>query len=479
MRARKELALKVIQTTDTITNIAKEVNVSRKFVHAQKAKALSGINAVFEEANATADVLYSIPVTKNWIKQFVLSLIFDCRSSFRGIIKALKSLLDYEISIGTICNILKSILPDARVINGAQNLSGVKTGAHDEIFNGNKPVLTGVDSDSLYCYLLSQEQHRDGDTWAITLWDLKSQEFNPERVVADDGDGLRLGHHIALPDTPCDQDHFHIIKKLIEMRRFFRNRLKSSISYTFHIQSKMEKAKEQGHSQRLSRKLGMAMKNEKSLRHISQTIDTLVNWMTHDVLNLAGASKHIRLENFDFIVEELMKIEKWHPHRIASVRVTLQNQRESLFSFVDVLESKFEKIAQDFSCAINPIVQMGELMRCHYGSAHYAIRSLPLQEQLGDDFDSIEDAVLVAMQTIHRTSGMVENFNSRLKPYFYLRREIGNGYLDLLQFYLNHSPFMRSSNPTRVNKSAAEVLNGKSHPHWLEMLGFTTFKRAA
>ena len=58
------------------------------------------------------------------------------------------------------------------------------------------------------------------------------------------------------------------------------------------------------------------------------------------------------------------------------------------------------------------------------------------------------------------------------------REEVGHGYLGLLQFFLNHKPFLRSGRPHRVGKTPAEILNGKSHPNWLEMLGYTQFKRA-
>ncbi len=74
---------------------------------------------------------------------------------------------------------------------------------------------------------------------------------------------------------------------------------------------------------------------------------------------------------------------------------------------------------------------------------------------------------------------MVENLNSRLRPYFSLRKEIGNQYLNLLQFYLSHTPFPRSENPKRVGKTAAELLTNKPHPNWLEMLGHKRFKHAA
>ena len=58
------------------------------------------------------------------------------------------------------------------------------------------------------------------------------------------------------------------------------------------------------------------------------------------------------------------------------------------------------------------------------------------------------------------------------RSYFYLRRELGSGYLELLQFFLNHRRFLRSEHPERVNKSPAELLTGQPHPHWLEMLGY-------
>ena len=74
---------------------------------------------------------------------------------------------------------------------------------------------------------------------------------------------------------------------------------------------------------------------------------------------------------------------------------------------------------------------------------------------------------------------MVENLNSRISPYFFLRREIGFGYLDLLQFYLNHNPFQRSARPERINKSPAEILTGKTPPHWLEIVSYQQFKKAA
>src|SRR5262249_59374602 len=76
----------------------------------------------------------------------------------------------------------------------------------------------------------------------------------------------------------------------------------------------------------------------------------------------------------------------------------------------------------------------------------------------------------VARRTV-RASSVVENRNSRLRNYFFLRRQLGPDYLHLLQFCLNHRRFLRSEHPERVDHSPAELLTGQPHAHWLELLG--------
>lgn len=51
----------------------------------------------------------------------------------------------------------------------------------------------GADVDSTYCYLLSLEDHRDGDTWGLRLLELHDRGFQPEATIADAGSGLRAG----------------------------------------------------------------------------------------------------------------------------------------------------------------------------------------------------------------------------------------------------------------------------------------------
>ncbi len=104
-------------------------------------------------------------------------------------------------------------------------------------------------------------------------------------------------------------------------------------------------------------------------------------------------------------------------------------------------------------------------------------REAALRSQLGSrHFPLRAAAAEVARQTV-RASSLVENLNSRLRNYFFLRRHLGPDYLALLQFFLNHRRFVRSERPERFGKSPAELLSGTPHPHWLDMLGYVRFSR--
>ena len=89
----------------------------------------------------------------------------------------------------------------------------------------------------------------------------------------------------------------------------------------------------------------------------------------------------------------------------------------------------------------------------------------------------MREAVTQLLGQVVRASSVIENLNSRLRSYFFLRRHLGGDYLALLQFFLNQRRFVRSEHPERAGKSPAELLTGKTQPHWLESLGYTRFSR--
>jgi hypothetical protein len=476
LQGKISLGLQAITKKKPIVSLASENQVSRKFVQIQKDKISTGIENAFSTKESEG-VLFYLPVTLDWIKQFVVTLALDCRASFRGIIKAADNLLDYGIPIGTIFNILNDAIQKAKIINRTQDLSNVKIAAPDELFQNNHPVLAGVDTASLYCYLLAEEQHRDGDTWAIHLWDLQKQNFNPDYLVADAGSGLRAGHKQALPATACHYDHFHMMQALVKARKHYRNLLKSTITQHLKMLGQMENTKHKNKISKVRTALMMAEKEENRAQYLCDMVVTLSGWLEHDIFNMAGMGPIVRYELFDFVLKEFEKLVSMDPYLHAVVTL-LRNQKNELLAFIEVLDKKFSKLAETHGVSREIIWHICELQRYNHEGDAYAVYSLPLQLKLAERYDVLEEAIILAMNTTERTSSMVENLNSRIRPYLFLRKNIGKEYLELLRFYLNHSRFLRSEHKERVGKSPAELLTKKPHINWLELLGFKQFKRA-
>ena len=149
-----------------------------------------------------------------------------------------------------------------------------------------------------------------------------------------------------------------------------------------------------------------------------------------------------------------------------------------LLAFAWGLDEELERLGQEFQLPADLLRRLlGVLARDERDPRRWT-EEAPLRERLRGRFYEAQAAVAALAQGTVRASSLVENLNSRLRSYFFLRRQLGSEYLTLLQFVLNHRRLERSDRPERVGKTPAELLTGQSHPHWLEMLGYTRFVRA-
>ena len=206
---RQDIGIQVLARTEPVSHIAATHQVSRKFVYQQGAQVQQALDDSFAPSQGADDVLFHLPVTKNWLYQLILGLVLICHSSYRGV-ELFRDLFDVSISVGTVHNRLQATAAQAAELNQSQDLAGIAVGLQDEIFQSNKPVLVGVDAASTYCYLLKLVDHRDEDTWGFHLLDVREQGFAPDYTIADGGSGLRAGQKVAMPAVPCHGDVFHI-----------------------------------------------------------------------------------------------------------------------------------------------------------------------------------------------------------------------------------------------------------------------------
>ena len=248
------------------------------------------------------------------------------------------------------------------------------------------------------------------------------------------------------------------------------------------LQARIGRAGQRDPDRELTTQLERARRTEAHASWLARDVRTLVQWLSHDVLALAGPALATRQELFDFIVVELAAREPEDARRIRPVRVALQNQRDDLLAFARLLDDKLAGIARahamawfricQFYAISEPLVREAcVLHRLPTTSPAYWQGWNRLRARTGARFHALFDAVSRAMADTPRSSSLVENLNSRLRTYFTLRRHLGGSYLDLLRFFLNHRRFVRSRHAERQGKSPRELMTGQGHPHWLTLLG--------
>jgi len=142
---RQDLAIHALARSETVSDLAARRGVNRKFVYQQTHKAVAESDDAFSPVTPDDEMLFELAVTKGWLRQVIVGLTLICRSSCRGVVEFLRDLLGSPVSVGCVHDVLQAATRQASAINHDQDLSSIRVGPHDEIFQGATPVLTGVD----------------------------------------------------------------------------------------------------------------------------------------------------------------------------------------------------------------------------------------------------------------------------------------------------------------------------------------------
>jgi len=263
--------------TATITDLAAGHDVSRKFVYQQANKASAALAEVFSSSAPDDEVLFALPVTKTWLRQLTLGVTLIGHGSYRGVVELMRDLLGVRISEGTVHNVHQAAARQAGAINRGIDLSPIRVGLQDEIFQGSQPVLAGVDARSTYCYLLAAAEHRDADTWGIHLLDASRQGLNPDYTIPDAGQGLRAGQKAAWGDKPCHGDVFHIQHQCESLANTLAGIAKGARSRRKKLQAKNGKARQ---GPEFVERIALAWQAEAGAHTLAVDIRTLIAWLS-------------------------------------------------------------------------------------------------------------------------------------------------------------------------------------------------------
>lgn len=475
---RLGLAKLALQRAHPITRLAEDHGVSRKFVYEQQHHAEAAIERAFEPESLPEGFLGWLPVTRSWIERTILSTALEGHGSIRGICEHVESMTSRSVSEGYVCGVLRDAAARARVINDSQDLSGIHEGAHDEIFSQRTPVLTGVEPASTFIYLLEPARSRDEVAWWAVLTEKRERQGLSLAVSilakpacwSDAASGLRAGVKATFPDIDLRGDVFHVQAEVSEMMTYLENRAYARLGHLEDEERKMARAKKRSAGKGRSKRLALARERARDAMALFDEMVVLAGWWKEQI-QLIGPDLPHRQELYDWLIHE-METRAWRSHRIGPVVTYLKNQRDSLLAFVPEIQCGLKQIAQDLQVSLALVDVVYHQFALDPDDPRQDVAQCRLAEEAPEKTDAIVEAIADLLDRVLRASSAVENINSILRGYFFLRRSIGHAFLDLLRFYLNHRRFRRSERPERVGKSPRELLTGQTHAHWLELLGY-------
>ena len=292
---------------------------------------------------------------------------------------------------------------------------------------------------------------------------LADQGFAPEATIADGAGGLRAGQEQALPEVPCRGDVFHCLYEVTPLVRYLENRAHDAMDAVEKLKRQQKRHQRSKGRKNLSvvRRLHLAERAEAKAITLADDVATLARWLQGDILAVAGPDHGTRLLLLDLVVAELASREPWCEHRIRPVRSMPANQGKDLLAFARQLDEDLGTLAEQWQVDEPTVREMLQTQQMAETDPKRWHREAALRQQLGGRYYALSEAVKELSAGVVRASSLVENVNSRLRGYFFLRRQRWPDYLQLLRFYLNHRRFPKSEQEYRVGKSPAEVLNGE------------------
>lgn len=409
----------------------------------------------------------SININKETIKRIIISCAVECKGSIEDIQAHLENIYDIHISEGSISNILTEVAEKAKVFNDSISLDTIKIGVSDEIFQAGDPVLVGVDPLSTYVYLMNRSEKRDSVSWWMAYCEKQeNQELNLEESITDGGLGMKKGIKEVYENIHEQYDIFHMLMKFTKAANIYENKVYALINTEYNFQKKLLKKKPKVTPEEYAK---ACLKSSITIEKYD-VLKILIKWIK-ELLNFGGYSYKDKSELIDFILEEFNHIEINSTYLDESIK-TLNSNKKALLSFTEKAEKLFLELAMEENIRLDTLNLFWQQHGTSNNTNKYWILDSKLKSRLGNNYGRIKTKVTEILKTIVRCSSIVENINSQIRPYLFLKRVLKGKFLDLLQFYLNTRKYLNSRVKQRKGKSPLELLTGKDYGNWIDILGY-------
>ena len=453
-----------------ITRIAQSYQVSRLFVYKLVWQLLTVYALRVCEVSAAQAI-------RTEVDRHILLLRLEGHCALESISQIIKQLGLPNASVGYISQRLTAYaraLPQ-EVVSGAP----IVLLLCDEIFTLGQPILLTVEPRSLAILKIELVDNRAAETWK-KHWEALADAGLIEHptVVADQGAGLVKG--CALMGLMHHPDLFHRLRPLAMFgERFYRQAL-AAIAWEYE-----RGGLESGRSE------PVITKRMASYEAAKAAADEKISRYDHFCYLWAELRKALELFNSEGRIQDgasrqaeigaiLALMRELGCAQLNQALASFASGLEGYWSYYRSAEEVYQGLMQRYPRDVVEVYACGwQLKRQSTNSKDYGMRKRLAQEaEFYDDYagsllpehgDVIRKAVEETLDAEVRSSSLVENINSALRPLLATcRGQVEQELLELFAYVHNHRRFVRGK---RAGKAPIEILTGKELAKtWLESL---------
>lgn len=402
---------------------------------------------------------------EHFYEKMIISLALDGTASEEGIQRILENNFQKHVSIGKISNILNQAARRAAEFDESVDLSGIRQGANDEIFQCGNPVLTGVDADTGYVYLLQPAADRTADTWENAMKSCKSRNLELDVSISDFGTGLLGGIPKAFPNACIQPDLFHFLMEIGKEISSQERRVYAMLADYYKCEEAL--SGKRVHEKTFQKLLSLEENLSPAIERCDRLL-TLYHWLREmtryqgycypDVLSLCYWILD-QMEDTAGITDKLRKV-------LAKTRRNLPD----VLIYLERAEKVLREYAMKKGYPEETFVLMYRMQGYHPGSQEYRSADRRLRHILKKKYADAYLEIEGILKGVKRASSLVENVNGRLGRYMNLKRMIPEKFLTLLKVYFNTKKYRRSRKAEHVGKSPLELLTGQEHPDFYDIV---------
>lgn len=463
-----------------VTELARSLGTSRKFIYTLSWKVMSAAEGVLKEGKRGPKwPERTMGFDRVRLDRAILTLAMVGRVSERGIGQCLDEIIGIRPSLGYVSGVIGRACEMARAFNEALVLPLTDAQVEaDELFACGRAHLAAIDHASLLILALEQSEQCDGQSWEGILDGMAQQGVGIRRLGSDGGKAIAKAL-APMTDIEHQLDHFHALRAVRRVERSLEQATYRAIAAEEAMARKAGRMRKAHPVGAFVHERARELKADADrLLDRYEAMNILASWVAEALEAIEARTGRLRgkeecLAELTAATELMRELGVEEVRRLADY---LDSSARGLLAYVEHLERPIAELAAQWGEeGVRMLCREWLLEKKLSHSAKTVDKQAYLRAHLmslfhyQECYDEARKRAFALLNSCMRGSSLAECLNSLLRPYAFLMRGLNKDFLSLFQLYRNAHVFDRGKRAGSSPFQLAGIMTPEGN--WLDWLG--------